>query len=370
MLRTRLSSGATAMRGRGVYKMKGYILLLSILLLILPSSAQLETHEGYPVYAGYNLRVKLIAVDLEEDGRLEIIAVPENRMLYVFNDTGMLKWVNVSGTSIHDYARVPVIRNFTGDVKPEILVYGNPYYSNASFYIWDSEGNRLMETEVGTYLMISSPSVTKEGMILTGAAPGTSFGTIYNGTGLHALDLAGNRLWYLELGNKTSFFAAMPLADIDDDGMEEAVLLTHDINVAYPTDGMVWAIKVNSTQGTVVWTRPLGGDARNAAVGDLNNDGKTEIVVVSSGGIYIFDGYGNELHKFIINSNTAVPAIGDIDGDGMNDVVIASHSDKKIYIISNGSVWNFSSTGRVGSNVALGDLNRDGRLEMAGKSVV
>ncbi len=349
--------------------MKKFILLFSLLLMITQSGAQLEVHQGYPVNTGYNLRVNVVAADIDGDGILEVIAAPENRMVKVYNDTGVLKWENVSGTSINDYARTPVVRNFTGDDRSEILTYGNPYYSDPTFYVWDSEGRRLVEMLVEKYLLISAPSVTLDGIILTGAAPGTSFGTIMNFSGLHAYDTAGNRLWYLELGNKSSFFASMPLADIDDDGQEEAILLTHDTDVAYPTDGRVWAIDVNRTQGTVLWSRPLGGDARNAAVGDLNRDGRMEIVAVSSGGIYIFDGEGNELHRFSINSNNAIPAIGDVDRDGINDVVIASNSDRKIYIISNGSLQEFPSTGRISTNVALSDLNRDGTIELAGGDI-
>lgn len=172
--------------------MKGIFLFLLLLLLILPSTAQLEIHEGFPVYTGYNLRVNLVAADLEGDGILEIIAAPENRLVKVFSDTGSLKWENVSGTSMHDYARVPVVRNFTGDGRPEVLTYGNPYYSNPTFYFWDSTGSRLIETLVGNSLLVSSPVVTMEGIILIGAAPGTSFDTIMNFSGLHAFDIAGN----------------------------------------------------------------------------------------------------------------------------------------------------------------------------------
>ncbi len=342
--------------------MKRIMLLLSIIMLIASSSAQLEQHAGFPVQTGYGLRVPLVADDIDRDGKLEIIAAPENRMVKVFNNTGALKWENVNGISVYDYARVPVARDLTGDSKHEILSYGNPGYSDATFYVWDAHGIKLNEIWVGKSLLISSPAVTGDGMIITGAAPGSSFGTIINATGVYGFDSMGNKLWYLELGRSVNFFAPVALGDLDGDGMEEAIILTHDINSAYPTDGMVWAIKLN---GTVLWSKELGGDARSAAVGDLNNDGSNEVVVVSSGGIYLLDRNGTELYKLTINSNNAPPAIGDLDGDGVNEVLIASNYDMKIYIISNGSLRDFSSTGRISGNLALGDLNNDGRLEIA-----
>lgn len=346
--------------------MKKFILLFSLLILVMQSGAQLEVHQGFPVNTGYELRVNVVAADIDGDGIFEVIAAPENRIVKVYNDTGVLKWENVSGTSRYDYARTPLVRNFTGDGRLEVLTYGNPSNSDPTFYIWDAEGIRLVEMLFEKYLLISTPSVTQDGIILAGAAPGTSFGPILNYSGLHAYDTTGNRLWYLELGNKSSFFASMPLADIDDDGDEEVILLTHDTDVAYPTDGRIWVIDVNRTQGTVKWSRPLGGDARNVAVGDLNRDGRLEIVAVSSGGVYIFNGEGDELHRFSINSNNAVPAIGDVDKDGINDVVIASNSENKIYIISNGSLREFPSIKSIWTNVVLSDLNRDGNIEIAG----
>lgn len=346
--------------------MKKLIPLLLLLILITQSGAQLEVHQGFPVNTGYELRVRVVPADIDGDGILELIAVPENRVVKVYNDTGVLKWVNVSGTSKYDYARTPLAWNFSGDGRLEVMTYGNPSNTDPTFYIWDAEGIRLREILYDKYLLISAPSVTQDGIILAGAAPGTSFGPILNYSGLHAYDTAGNRLWYLELGNKSSFFAPIPLADIDDDGEEEAILLTHDTDVAYPTDGRVWVIDVNRTMGTVKWSRPLGGDARNVAVGDLNRDGMLEIVAVSSGGVYIFNGEGDELYRFSINSNNAVPAIGDVDKDGMNDVVVASSSEKMIYIISNGSVRAFPSIKSIWTNVVLGDLNRDGNIEIAG----
>lgn len=349
------------------------LLFFSILLFIMPSSAQSLTHEGFPVDTGYALLAKLVAADLDGDGKLEILAAPENRKIKVFNTTGGLIWENVSGTIyLGDTARVPVVRNLTGDDHLEVLTYGNPGMSEPTFYIWDAFGSKVTEMMVGRALIPASPTETKEGIIITAVRKGTAIGII-NYTGVHAFDKEGNRLWYLELGMNASTDASIPVVDLDEDDRDEAVVLTEDDNGI----GTVWAIKVNNTQGTVLWNITLGGDARRVAAGDLNNDGRNEIVVLSTGGVYIFDSNGNQLYRFNINTNlSATPVIGDLDRDGVNEVIFASHNDKKIYIISNGIPRNFTistsplSTGRVASNVALGDLNGDGKLEIAAGDIV
>lgn len=352
-----------------VYERIRCVLFLSVLLLIMPASAELIPHDGFPVLTNNTAAPKLITADLDGDGILEIIAALDNREIQVFGNTGVEKWRKAGGIVHSDNARVPVARNLTGDGNLEVISYGNPDMINPTNYIWDFEGNNLVEMLLGDSIIVSSPAITKEGIILNGAATGTSHsGPIINGTGLHAFYKNGNRLWYLELGVYSNTYASIPLVDLDNDGLDEAVVLTQDNNDI----GKVWAIKVNSTQGTELWNVTLGGDARRVAAGELNNDGRNEIVVFSTGGVYIFDNNGSQLFRFDINTNTsAAPVIGDLDRDGVNEVIFASHFDKNIYIISNGILSNFTistltgTRGRVAGDVALGDLNGDGKLEIA-----
>lgn len=344
--------------------MKRLFLFLTMFLITTAASAQIEQHQGFPVQVDNELRASIIVQDIDGDGKPEIIAAPENRVIKVFNYNGALKWENVGGRVQYDNGRIPLASDLNGDSRLEILSYGNPGWSDATFYIWDAAGNKLKEFWVGKYLVISSPAITKEGIILTGAAPGRAFDPITQATGVHAFDSQGNKLWYLELGNSVNFLASIPAGDIDGDGIDEAAVLTQDINSAYPTDGKIWLIKVTGTQGTILWSKDSGGDARSAAIGDLNGDGVNEVVAVSSGGVYIFDRNGNVLYNFKINGNRASPAIGDIDGDGINEVTIASSDDNKIYLISNGSLKEIPAN-RVTGNIALGDLNGDKKLELA-----
>lgn len=350
-------------------KMNRSFIFLLILLFITPISSASDMHYGFPANTGpgYELLAKLVAADLDGDGKLEILAAPDNRMIKVFNTTGVLVWEHLNGDFRSDTARVPVARNLSGDDMLEVLTYGNPGMSASSYYILNASGGEITYILVGNALLLTSPSVTKEGIIITAARKGNALGII-NYSGVHAFDNVGTRLWYLELGMNASTEASIPLADLDDDGFEEAVVLTQDNNGV----SKVWAIKVNSTQGTELWNVTLIGDARRVTSGDLNNDGKNEIVVLSSGGVYIFDRYGSQLSWFDIDTeNSATPVIGDLERDDINEVIFASPNDRKIYIIRNGVLSNFTistsatSTGKVVSNIALGDLNGDGKLEIA-----
>ena len=114
----------------------------------------------------------------------------------------------------------------------------------------------------------------------------------------------------------------------------------------------------------------------NIAVGDVNNDGKDEIVTapMTGGGphIRVFDTYGNLLSEFFAYGadffGGVNVAIGDIDGDGKDEIVTAP--------MFNGGphVRGFTDKGRVkfqffaydkefhgGVNLAIGDMNNDGK---------
>ncbi len=343
--------------------MRKLFLFLIVFLMITTVSARIEQHAGFPVNTGSPIKSLLVVQDIDGDGKPEIIAAPDNRMIKVFNYMGVLDWEKTGGINLADEARTPLVANISG--RLEIISYGNPGYSDATFYIWDTVGNNIANITLGKYLLISSPSITKEGIILTGSAPGSSLGSITQATGVYAFDSNGNKLWYLELGKAVNYRAPIPVGDIDGDGIDEAVILTQDINSANPIDGKIWVIKVNGITGTILWSRDLGGDARSARLGDFDGNGRNEIIVTSSSGVYIFDNSGNQIYKFNIKSNLASPVTGDIDGTGVIGAALASNDDKKVYLIRNGSLKEFSSIGRVDSNLALGDLNGDGKMEIA-----
>jgi len=128
--------------------------------------------------------------------------------------------------------------------------------------------------------------------------------------------------------------------------------------------------------GTPSDTIAVGGDPY-VALGDVNGDGKLDIVAATSGSVTVLLGSGSGTFSQASGSpysagGTRV-ALGDIDGDGNLDIV-STGPDEVAVLRGDGaglfaavSGSPFSATGA--SGVALGDVNRDGRLDIVTSGV-
>ncbi|MFI5220769.1 MAG: FG-GAP-like repeat-containing protein [Bacteroidia bacterium] len=136
-----------------------------------------------------------------------------------------------------------------------------------------------------------------------------------------------------------------------------------------------FASKVDFTTGTYPW---------DISSGDIDGDGKTDVVVVnSSPSTNNFSVFRNTGSSGTISFATKVDfatgyypeflAISDIDGDGKLDVLVANRADSTISIFRNTSTsgtLSFAarislSTSAVPSNIVIGDLNSDGKPDIA-----
>jgi outer membrane protein assembly factor BamB len=166
---------------------------------------------------------------------------------------------------------------------------------------------------------------------------------------LIALDGAGNELWRFSTNRR---YMTCP-AVLERPG-ETALIYAGDMSIDPATfscvDGngqVVWQAEM----GQVFWSSP--------ALGDINNDGRTEVVQGDVlGGVHAYDALtGKVLWEITIDGVCGSPALGDINGDGMLEIVIAT---------STGKLYTLSATGEILNETKLGGTIFDPVGEYAG----
>jgi hypothetical protein len=125
---------------------------------------------------------------------------------------------------------------------------------------------------------------------------------------------------------------------------------------------------------------PTGAGPNAIAVGDLNKDGKLDIVTVGKGtfsnpnvlSVLLNSGSGKFAApvNYTTDTNPVAVAIADFNGDGKLDVVTANMGGNDVSVfLGNGdgtfqSAVNYS-TGKGPDAIAVGDFNGDGNLDLA-----
>jgi hypothetical protein len=166
------------------------------------------------------------------------------------------------------------------------------------------------------------------------------------------------------------------VADLDRDGVEDLVLLNKGSDEYRDVDPTNLVLRGDGSGGfDFGWPfGPAEGDSIAGALGDLDGDGVTDLVVANSDAPDLFH-RGDGAGTFEVGAplgprrDTRAAALGDVDGDGDLDVVLGHWSDPNGVRSNMGRgvlspvAQEFGPANPRTRALALGDLDGDGHLD-------
>jgi len=301
---------------------------------------------------------------LEDNGKNEIAM--SAGFVYLLKDSVLTQvWnFNTSGGSYMELSDVD------GDAKQEIILAQSWY----NIYAYD------VDTQTTKYTINSNLDINS--LLLTDVN-GDGKDEILYGDGqwgsVHCLNAVTKaQLW--SVSNPEHGVAALNFADVNNDGQKELLW-----SAGWTSTGSDYLYIYNIKDSKLIWrSDDINGPFYALATGDVDEDGKDEIVATSyqsesgydSGVLFIFDAQTNRLKwksngTFFTDTWEGVytAAVSDVDNDGKNEIVVATDQlyDGKIWVVDGKTHTikssNLFSVGEFHS-LAIDDVDNDGQKEI------
>ncbi len=185
---------------------------------------------------------------------------------------------------------------------------------------------------------------------------------------------------FFPVGSDPSFVV---VSDVNADGRLDVVAVNGGNSSPWYNNGSVSVLLGNGDGMFQGAHNYLAGDGPlSVAVSDINADGRSDLVVGNGLGLSVSvllgngDGSFENVPHFVAGSRPSSVAVADVNGDSRLDLVVANEGTCCLYSDSSVSVLlgngdgtfqaaRFFSAGGRPMSVAVGDVNGDGRLDLA-----
>jgi outer membrane protein assembly factor BamB len=244
--------------------------------------------------------------DINNDGKREILFGTEQGKVFALDSSGNVMWVFSAGGAVRGGINI----FYVGKNKDVRIVFGS---LDKNIYLLNSKGKaeKIIPAEAG----IESTPVVFEDNIIVGMNNGE----------IRAYNILGKVAWEYKTNSKITS-EAVPLKSSN----PGCFVIGSTNNSIYCFDG----------KGKLLWSfETTGSIYSKAVVVDVNEDGVEEIIFGSADNkVHVLSPEGTEMWNFETNFwIIGSPLVLDIDKDGSIEVIVGSYDNSVYFLSANGS---------------------------------
>ncbi len=367
--------------------------------------SKFDTQQDFPAASGL---YDLCMCDFDGDKKNDIASVGEsiNKKSVIIHGNssspGTINYVSKNNLTIEGTSLNTTCGDLNGDGKPDLIVTTKTTILTTvinKIYIYQNKSTGIDDFSFGDPSILffdgRTPSIAAIADLNLDGLPEVVFtdqtsnkiGILLNQSTASTISISTTPIDFITSATGESS-DAIAIEDLNGDHLPEIITSKYQVGNSH-----MYILK-NTSQGSVSFSdakditldKPLLNNVKRIRIGDLDGDGKPDIVATRwlSNNIAIY------LNTSTVSNITFAPFkdvftkgerpwgldMGDLDGDGKTDIVISSTKENRLTILNNKSTpgtLNFDieeiSTFKVTRHIQIGDVDGDGKHDITFASI-